>query len=226
VFRRRVERRGKPASRAQWTSVYGETVNRGQLIAFEGLDGCGKSTQVTRLAAALRAVGHDVVETREPTNGKYGQRIRSLAKSGGSVTHAEELRWFVEDRREHVAAVVEPALSAGRVVVCDRYFLSTVAYQGARGADADEVLESSEAEFPIPDLVVLLEITPDAGLARVHERGRAIESHFEEVEYLMAVDAIFRRIDRPYLVRIDGSANTDAVESAVAECVAERLRLP
>jgi dTMP kinase len=201
-------------------------VNRGQLIAFEGLDGCGKSTQVTRLAAALRAAGHDVVETREPTNGKYGQRIRSLAKSGGSVSHAEELRWFVEDRREHVAAVVEPALSAGRVVICDRYFLSTVAYQGARGADADEVLESSEAEFPIPDLVVLLEITPDAGLARVHERGRAIESHFEEVEYLMAVDAIFRRIDRPYLVRIDGSANTDAVESAVAECVAERLRLP
>jgi dTMP kinase len=201
-------------------------VNRGQLIAFEGLDGCGKSTQVTRLAAALRAAGHDVVETREPTNGKYGQRIRSLAKSGGSVSHAEELRWFVEDRREHVAAVVEPALSAGRVVICDRYYLSTVAYQGARGADADEVLESSEAEFPIPDLVVLLEITPDAGLARVHERGRAIESHFEEVEYLMAVDAIFRRIDRPYLVRIDGSANTDAVESAVAECVAERLRLP
>jgi dTMP kinase len=201
-------------------------VNRGQLIAFEGLDGCGKSTQVTRLAAALCAAGHDVVETREPTNGRYGQRIRSLAKSGGSVSHAEELRWFVEDRREHVAAVVEPALSAGRVVICDRYFLSTVAYQGARGADADEVLESSEAEFPIPDLVVLLEITPDAGLARVHERGRAIESHFEEVEYLMAVDAIFRRIDRPYLVRIDGSANTDAVESAVAECVAERLRLP
>lgn len=201
-------------------------MNRGQLIVFEGLDGCGKSTQVARLAAALRAAGHDVVATREPTNGEYGQRIRSLARSGGSVPHAEELRWFVEDRREHVAEVVEPALAAGRVVICDRYFLSTVAYQGARGADADAVLASSEAEFPIPDLVVLLEITPEAGLARVHERGDAIEAHFEEVEYLRAVDSIFRRVDRPYLVRVDGSRDADAVASAVAECVAARLRLP
>jgi dTMP kinase len=206
--------------------VDGGAVNRGQLIVFEGLDGCGKSTQVARLAIALRAAGHAVVATREPTNGEYGQRIRSLAKSGGSISHAEELRWFVEDRREHVAEVVEPGLTAGRVVICDRYFLSTVAYQGARGADVDEILESSEAEFPIPDLVILLEITPEAGLARVHERGHAIETHFEEVEYLTAVDAIFRRVDCPYLVRIDGSTEPDSVESAVAECVAARLHLP
>jgi dTMP kinase len=125
-----------------------------------------------------------------------------------------------------VAAVLAPALAAGRVVICDRYFLSTVAYQGARGADAAEVLESSEAEFPIPDLVILLEIEPAAGLARVHKRGGAIENHFEELDYLTAVDAVFRSLDRPYLVRIDGSADTAAVERAVAECVAERLRLP
>jgi len=201
-------------------------VNRGQLIVFEGLDGSGKSTQVARLAAALRAAGHDVVETREPTNGEYGRRIRALAKSGGSVSHAEELRWFVEDRREHVAAVLEPALSAGRVVISDRYYLSTVAYQGARGAEADAVLAASEAEFPVPDLVVLLEIAPAAGLARVHERGHAIETHFEDLEYLTRVAAIFHRTQRPYLARIDGSADADAVERAVAECVAERLGLP
>ena len=201
-------------------------MNRGQLIVFEGLDGSGKSTQVARLAAALRAAGHDVVETREPTNGEYGRRIRALAKSGGSVSHAEELRWFVEDRREHVAAVLEPALSAGRVVISDRYYLSTVAYQGARGAEADAVLAASEAEFPVPDLVVLLEIAPAAGLARVHERGHAIETHFEDLEYLTRVAAIFHRTQRPYLARIDGSADADAVERAVAECVAERLGLP
>jgi dTMP kinase len=201
-------------------------VNRGQLIVFEGLDGCGKSTQVARLTAALRAAGHEVLATREPTQGEYGQRIRALAKSGGSIPPAEELSWFVEDRRAHVAEVLEPALAAGRVVICDRYFLSTVAYQGARGANADDLLESSEAEFPIPDLVVLLEITPEAGLARVHERGHAIETHFEEVSYLTAVAAIFRCVDRSYLVRIDGSADTDAVERAVAECAAGRLHLP
>jgi dTMP kinase len=201
-------------------------VNRGQLIVFEGIDGCGKSTQIRRLAQRLRAAGCAVVETREPTNGEYGQRIRALARTGSGVSHTEELRWFVADRREHVEAVVAPELAAGKVVLCDRYYLSTVAYQGARGSDPNVLLAESEAEFPLPDLVLLLEIPPAAGLARVHDRGAAVEAHFEEIEYLERVDAIFRGIDRPYLVRIDGSAQVDAVERAIAECVAERLGLP
>jgi dTMP kinase len=201
-------------------------VNRGLLIVFEGIDGCGKSTQIGRLAERLRAAGHDVVRTREPTDGEYGRRIRELAKSGGEVSHAEELRWFVEDRREHVDEVLAPALAAGRVVLCDRYFLSTVAYQGARGSDPAVLLDESEAEFPLPDLVLLFELPPEDGLARVRARGGALETHFEEIAYLGRVDAIFRGINRPYLERIDGSADADAVERRVAACVAERLGLP
>jgi dTMP kinase len=201
-------------------------VNRGLLIVFEGIDGCGKSTQIERLAEALRAAGHDVLRTSEPTDGEYGRRIRALAKSGGEVSHSEELRWFVEDRREHVAEVLAPALAAGKLVLCDRYFLSTVAYQGARGSDPSALLDESEAEFPLPDLVVLIELTPEDGLARVHARGGALETHFEEIEYLGRVDAIFRGLDRPYLARIDGSADAATVERRVAACVAERLGLP
>jgi dTMP kinase len=147
------------------------TVNRGVLVALEGLDGCGKSTQLPHLAAALAALGHDVVATREPSDGPIGQRIRAMARSGEPVAPAEELRWFQDDRREHVARVIGPALAAGRWVLTDRYFLSTVAYQGARGLDWREILAASEAEFPVPDAALIFELTVADGLARARGRG-------------------------------------------------------
>jgi dTMP kinase len=205
------------------TLLHGEPVNRGQLIAFEGLDGCGKSTQIERLAAALRAAGRDVVLTREPTDGEFGRRIRATAGSGEKISPDEELRWFVEDRRAHVSEVIRPALDAGKTVLSDRYYLSTVAYQGARGCDATRILEANEAEFPVPDLVVLLEIEPSAGLARVHARGNAVETRFEHSEFLEAVAEIYRRLDRPYIARIGASGTPDDVHRAVTGCVGERL---
>jgi dTMP kinase len=201
-------------------------VNPGLLIAFEGLDGCGKSTQIARLAETLRAAARDVVLTREPTDGEFGRRIRATARAGEEIPHEEELRWFVEDRRSHVAEVIRPALAAGKIVLSDRYYLSTVAYQGARGCDPDHILEASEAEFPHPDLVVLLEIAPAAGLARVWARGNAVETRFEHAEFLEAVAEIFHRLDRLYIARIDASGAPDDVQRAVAECVEERLALP
>lgn len=200
-------------------------MNRGRLIVFEGLDGCGKSTQIERLADALRARGCDVVLTREPTDGEYGRRIRRNAQGDTEISPEEELRWFMEDRRGHVREVLRPALAAGRIVLCDRYYLSTVAYQGARGCDAAEILADSEAEFPEPDLVLLLEIEPAAGLARVHARGNAVETRFEQVEFLTDVAAVFRCLDRPYIERIDADRPVGEVERDIRECVRERLAL-
>ena len=139
-------------------------MNGGRLIAFEGLDGSGKSTQLELLAAHLRATGCDVVTTREPTEFPSGQRIREMARSGELLEPEEELRWFVEDRRVHVDQVIRPELRANRIVLTDRYYLSTVAYQGARGLDYEKILGDSEAEFPIPDLVLLLEIDASSAL--------------------------------------------------------------
>lgn len=204
---------------------HGGRVKRGRLLVFEGLDGCGKTTQVGALGAALRAAGHDVVQTGEPTDGPSGRRIREMARSGRAVPAAEELRWFVEDRRAHVAEVIEPALAAGRVVVSDRYTLSTVAYQGARGLDWKALLAESEAEFPVPDLVLLLEIDPDAGLARVEARGSHREGVFEERARLARVAEIFRAVDRPYVERIDATPPPDVVHRAVLACVRRRLDL-
>jgi dTMP kinase len=200
-------------------------VKRGLLIVFEGLDGCGKTTQVAALCEALGAAGHDVLRTGEPSDSPSGRRIRELARSGRAVPVAEELRCFVEDRRAHVADVIEPALAAGRVVVCDRYTLSTVAYQGARGLDWKRLLAESEAEFPLPDLVLLLEIEPEIGLSRVEERGGQREDLFEECARLTRVAGIFRSIDRPYVERIDAAAPPEVVERAVRSCVRQRLGL-
>ncbi len=200
-------------------------MNAGRLVVFEGIDGAGKSTQLQRLAMTLRAAGHRVIETHEPTDGRFGQRIRALARSGTRVAPDEELQWFVEDRREHVAAVIQPGLASGAIVLSDRYFLSTVAYQGARGLDATRLLAEAEAEFPLPDLALLLEVDPTRGLERVASRGGIAEPAFENTRGLLDVAAVFRTIDRPYLVRIDGDRAPDAVASQVRAVVQEHLAL-
>jgi dTMP kinase len=200
-------------------------VNGGRLLVFEGLDGCGKSTQIERLARALREAGGDVLLTQEPTDGPWGRRLREMARGGEPVAAEEELRWFVEDRREHVAQILAPALEAGRIVLTDRYYLSSVAYQGARGLDWRRILEASEAEFPRPDLVLLLEIEPETGLARVRARGDALETVFERRDFLERVAEIFRAVERAYIERVPAGGTPEQVHAAVRARVAARLGL-
>ena len=217
--------RGRPARGAARSRVHVRRVKRGTLLAFEGLDGSGKSTQVERLARDLSAAGHAVVATHEPTDGPSGRRIREMARSGRSLEPEEELRWFVEDRRAHVRDEIGPALSAGRVVVTDRYFLSSVAYQGARGLDWRAILAASEAEFPIPDLVLLLEIDVARGLERVRARGAHLEGVFEREELLLRVATIFRAVERPWVERIPAAGSEREVHAAVVARVRSRLGL-
>lgn len=195
----------------------------GTLIVFEGLDGCGKSTQLPRLAHSLAEHFDEIVETREPTDGEYGRRIREMAASGRAVSPDEELRWFLEDRLQHVEELIAPALAQGKLVLSDRYYLSTVAYQGARGNDPIAILARSERECPKPDLALLLEIDPAEGLRRIAKRASQAEPHFESLDFLTRVAAIFASLDRPYLERIDGRRDPDAVHTAILACVRRRL---
>jgi len=192
---------------------------------LEGLDGSGKSTQLPRLAARLRAEGHVVVETREPFDCAAGRKIRELARGGASIAPEAELALFMEQRRFHVRERIAPALARGEIVLSDRYFLSTVAYQGARGLDAAALLAENEVEFPLPDLALLLELAPAAGLARVASRGGPAEPAFEKRDFLERVWAIFHALDRPYLERIVASGPPDAVEARIASTVSRRLGL-
>ncbi len=206
--------------------VHAEAVKRGCLLVFEGLDGSGKSTQARELARFLRDAGRAPLETSEPTDGPTGARIRAMARSGATLAPEEELRWFVEDRRAHVRDTLEPALAAGRTVVCDRYFLSSVAYQGARGLDWRRILAESEAEFPLPDLVLLLEMEPAAGLERVRERGAAVEGVFERADYLEQVAAIFAAVDRPYVERVPATGSIAEVHARIVARIRARLGVP
>jgi dTMP kinase len=198
-------------------------VNGGHLIAFDGLDGSGKTTQLARLALRLRAAGHDVLETREPTDGVWGRRVRAMARSGERVAPEEELRWFLEDRAEHVERDIAPALAAGRTVLTDRYTLATVAYQGARGLDWRELLADAEARFPLPDLVVLVEVEVRAGMARIHARGEPAEPSFEEQSFLEQVAAVFAELPCAYIERVAGAGSVDVVEARVSAAVERRL---
>jgi len=186
-------------------------VKRGTLIVFEGLDGCGKSTQLRRAASRLIERGHDIVVTREPTDGPWGRRIREMARSGKPVAPEIELEWFFEDRREHMREVIEPALVAGRMVLSDRSYISTVAYQGARGLDPAKILADSQAEFARPDVILLFEISAKEGLARVHERGGETEPVFENLDFLERVAAIFESLELDGLRRIDASRGEDEI---------------
>ena len=194
-------------------------VKRGTLIVFEGIDGCGKSTQLNLLAERLVRSGLDVVSTKEPTDGPIGRQIREMARSGKTVSPEQELAWFMEDRREHVDEVLNPAVASGAIVLCDRYSLSTVAYQGARGLDAEEILRANEEQFPLPDLALIFEISAREGMARVSARGGVAEPVFEEEEFLSRAERVFASLDRPYIERIDARVGVDLVHLAVVEVV-------
>ena len=198
-------------------------MTRGTLIVFEGIDGCGKSTQLRRAAERLRARGLEPVETREPTAGPYGQKIRAMARSDERVLPETELAWFFADRREHMREVVTPALEAGRVVLSDRSYVSTVAYQGARGLDAAQILADSEAEFERPDLILIFELSAAQGLARVEARGEAREPAFENLPFQERVAEAFAGLEISGLARIDAAQGEAAIARQVWALVREVL---
>ena len=201
---------------------------RGVLVVFEGVDGAGKSTQLARLAERVAARGREVVRRFEPTDGPIGREIRRRAREGPPLTPREELDLFVADRREHVAEHVGPALARGAVVLQDRSFYSSAAYQGARpglGLRPDEIV-AMHAWCPRPDLVLVLDLPPADGLERVARRGRG--DAFEERSLQEAVRAAFLAlaVDDPRLRVVDARGPADEVAAAIWDHVAPLLDAP
>ena len=210
--------------RLRWTPGAGVPTPRamlrtnapGWLVVVEGIDGAGKSTVLRTLAGHCAARALPCVTSGEPTRGPWGMKLRQ-SMTEGRLSLDEELSLFLKDRAEHVEQFIRPALATGKVVLLDRYYLSTAAYQGARGADPETVLEMNERFAPQPDLVLLLDFDPDGGLARIHARGDAPNT-FEEADQLRAVRQIFLGLQRPFIRRVDASRATEAVW---ADCRAE-----
>jgi dTMP kinase len=147
-------------------------------VSFEGLDGCGKTTQARLLAETLGAEGVDVVSTREPGGTPLGEEIRGLVLHGDHVAPWAEAALYTAARAQHVAEVIRPALARGATVVCDRYLDSSVAYQGAgRQLGFDAVLELNLAavEGLLPDRTFLVDIDLETAVERVGDRRDRIE---------------------------------------------------
>jgi len=170
----------------------------------------------------LQRQGYDVICLKEPTEGIWGQKLRQLAQHGRQeISPATELEWFLLDRREDVEHNIRPALARGQIVVLDRYYFSTIAYQGALQLDPEEIRTRNEAFAPPPDLLFLLHLPLAQGWQRVQQRDTL--SHFERLDYLERVAALFDAMDFPYLRRIDASAELLTVQEHIWQEVASLL---
>ena len=188
----------------------------GKLIVIEGIDGTGKSTQATMLANYLRQQGHDVVQSFEPTNGPWGSKLRASATTG-RLTIEEELELFIKDRKQHVEELILPTMKRGGTVILDRYYFSTMAYQGARGIDPASIRETNEAFAPEPDVLLILDLPVDNALKRIGVRdGEANE--FEQRESLQFCRDLFLSLqNEPFARLIDASKDIDTVHQQITE---------
>jgi dTMP kinase len=173
-------------------------------ITLEGIEGSGKTSQVQSIEGWLSAAGHDCLTTREPGGTPIGGQIRSvlLNPENGNLAPTAELLLYMADRAQHLETVVRPALAMGKVVICDRFFDATLVYQGyARGLDTALIrqLHQLACGGMTPHLTLLLDLAPEAGLARAWRRIDADSAHAKESRFETEALAFHQRVRDGYL---------------------------
>jgi dTMP kinase len=211
---------------------------RGKFITFEGLDGCGKSTQMARLGNRLREAGYSILESAEPGGTPIGQQIRRVlldARNQDLCPTAELLLMFAA-RAQNVDQWILPALAEGKVVLSDRFTDSSLAYQGAgRGLGAEVVLEVDRIACRglVPDLTLCIDIDPVTSLARAHARNRTDQSNVEtrldeqEIDFYRKVREGYRQIavDEPNRFRmVEGEHTPDEIAAEIWSIVESELQ--
>jgi len=207
-------------------------LKRGFFLSFEGIEGCGKTSQLHRLARRLRALGYQVVETREPGGAPISEQIRTilLDPQNRAMDARCELLLYLASRAQHVAETIRPALEKGAVVLCDRFADATTAYQGyGRGLGPATVarLNRFATTGLAPDLAILLDVPVAVGLSRKRRAGGLDRLDREHASFHEAVRRGYLRIARqnPRRVRVvDGTASEDVVAHAIDRIVQPRLR--
>jgi dTMP kinase len=199
-------------------------------ITFEGIDGVGKSTQLDLLQQWLTAAGHDVVRTLEPGGTELGKEIRHLLlHRKGDVAPRSEALLYAADRAHHVTTVVRPAIAAGKVVLSDRYFDSSVAYQGAaRELDVDQVREISlwAVDNLLPDLTILLDLSAEQAMNRRNKTGVEPDRlEQEKVDFFeRAREQYLKLAVEPRFLIVDANLSVDEIQAQVRARVAELIR--
>lgn len=207
-------------------------MTRGLFITFEGIDGCGKSTQIELLREFLDSKGIDNIVIREPGGTVVGEKIREilLDKKNSDMTPLAELLLFEAARAQIVSEKISPALEEGTCVICDRFFDSSMAYQGvARGMGTDVVslLNNVAVAGIAPDITFFLDISVEESLARRNKRGEesdriesAGDSFLEKVRQGYLYAAVY---DSDRIKTIDASSSIEDIASQIQDIVSERL---
>jgi dTMP kinase len=194
----------------------------GVLIAFDGIDGAGKTSQVNLLAQALGRAAIKCVVSKEPTDGPWGRRLRESAVTG-RLSREEELELFVRDREEHLEKLIRPSLAEGKLVVLDRYFYSTIAYQGARGLDLADLDRRMRSFVVEPDAAFFLDLDPAVALTRISGSRGDIPNEFERLDNLRAVRENFAWIaERDPRVRVlDATRPVEQIHQEIVTAVVD-----
>lgn len=189
----------------------------GKFIVFEGLDGSGQTTQVAFLKSFLEENGHQIISTKEPTmDSEEGKKIRQILDEKNRIESMELQKLFTEDRRQHLANLIIPALRAGQTVISDRYFFSTLAFGASDGLDLEQLIAMND-EFMLPDLTIILKVSPNVCIARIEKRGTH-KTLFEKEQKLA-------RVSQTYALMPDRFPNVHIVEGErTIDEVAEEIR--
>lgn len=217
---------------AQSTQTSDRASRKGLFITLEGGEGAGKSTLIKALSARLSNAGRIVETTREPGGTEGAEAIRALLVQGAGDrwTPTTEVLLFYAARQDHLDRKIRPALAAGSVVLCDRFADSTRAYQGAAGGTGSELVEQLDVLIvgeTQPDLTLILDLPPEAGLARAASRG-GVEVRFEgrDLSFHHALRAAYLKIATDHgerCVVLDATASAGELEAAAWAIVESRL---
>lgn len=175
------------------------------LVNLEGIDGCGKSTQSKLLREKLEGEGEKVIILKEPTKRPHGQKLWDVLHGKRKASNEEILELFVLDRKQHVEEKIQPALDDGTVILMDRYYYSSMAYQVAGGIDVEEIREK-HVFAPKPDVVLIFDLPVSVALERV--KGHSDADEFEKEEHLEKVREAYLDLENDPLVRIVDATGT------------------
>ncbi|HID61012.1 MAG TPA: dTMP kinase [Hadesarchaea archaeon] len=190
---------------------------KGKAISIEGLDGCGKSTHAKLLARWLRASGHRVVLTDEPTNGVFGELVKKVLKGELKLPITAEALLFAVDRVQHVKNLITPSVNAGKIVVSERYVYSSLAYQSARGLSVSWVRKINKYA-PKPDLTILIDVPTRVSLARIG--SRKLDEFEKDLKLQERVRRNYLHIARQEGLKIvNGSRPRGEVQAEIRELV-------
>jgi len=163
------------------------------LIVFEGIDGSGKTALSKRVQKHLKDLGKKVVWFREPTDMQWGAKIRAVFESGERLSPKEEVELFMKDRKDDVEKRIIPALNEGKIVLLDRYYFSTAAYQGAEGLDWMKIIQDNEKFAVRPHIIFFLLTHPEVALRRIEKEGRK-KTAPEKLEVMQRIDNVYRQM--------------------------------